>query len=48
MKVNIEDDLYVQDDAHDSSSELVFDEFEEVVARIFSIAVWAKLGWLPS
>ena len=40
--VNIDDDLYYQEQAENTSSELVFDEFEEFVARIFNKAVWSK------
>ena len=40
VKVNIDDDVYEQEQAENSASELVFDEFEEVVARVFVAAVW--------
>lgn len=43
VRVNIEDDLYYQEDSDDTSSELVFDEFEEMVARVFFEAVWVRL-----
>ena len=43
VRVNIEDDLYYQDDASDTASELVFEEFEEMVARVFFEAVWSRL-----
>ena len=43
VRVNIEDDLYYQDQSEDSSTELVFDEFEEFIARIFFEAVWSRL-----
>jgi Ca2+-binding EF-hand superfamily protein len=42
VMVNIDDDLYYQEQAENTSSELVFDEFEEFVARIFNKAVWSK------
>ena len=46
VRVNIDDDLYYQASADDSSSELVFDEFEEVVARLFHAAVWRQTQML--
>ena len=42
-QVNIDDDLFEQDEAENTSSELVFDEFEEVVARIFNVAVFLPM-----
>ena len=42
VKVNIDDDLYYQEDADNTPSELVFDEFEEFVARLFLSAVWQR------
>ena len=42
-KVNIDDDLFEQEDEANSSSELVFDEFEEVVARIFNMAIFQPM-----
>ena len=44
VKVNIDDDLYYQDDKPEgaNSAELDFDEFEEVVARIFYTKVWLR------
>ena len=47
VKVNIDDDLYYQEQADNSSSELVFDEFEEVLARIFNTAVWSHVTHVP-
>jgi len=44
--VNIDDDVYEQDDAENTPSELVFDEFEEVVARVFAAAVWRQTAQL--
>ena len=41
VKVNIDDELYVQEDADDTASELVFDEFEEIVARMFNEREWS-------
>lgn len=46
VKVNIDDDLYYQDEARgegSSSSEVDFGEFEEWLARIFGAAVWARM-----
>lgn len=43
VRVNIEDDLYYQEDANDTSSELVYEEFEEIIARVFFEAVWMRL-----
>eukprot|EP00966_Prymnesium_polylepis_P325942 7381873-Prymnesium_polylepis.2 len=40
VKVNIDDDIYYQ---NNSSSELVFDEFEEIVGRIFYLKEWTQL-----
>lgn len=42
-KVNIDDDLFEQEEEGNSSSELVFDEFEEVVARIFDVAIFQPM-----
>ena len=42
-KVNIDDDLFEQEDEENTSSELVFEEFEEVVARIFNVAVYQPM-----
>ena len=42
--VNIEDDLYAQDDAKNLSTELVFDEFFEVMARIYKIRTYGLAG----
>ena len=39
VRVNIDDDLYIQADQADTSSELVFEEFEEFIARVFLQAV---------
>ena len=39
-KVNIDDDLFEQEEEENTSTELVFEEFEEVVARIFNMAVY--------
>ena len=36
-RVNIEDDLYAQSDAKNLSTELVFDEFFEVLARLYKV-----------
>ena len=44
VRVNIDDELYEQDNEADSSSELIFDEFEEVVARIFNSREWEEDG----
>lgn len=35
VRVNIEDDIYVQEDKSNTSSELVYDEFFEALARMF-------------
>jgi hypothetical protein len=43
VRVNIDDDLYYQKEALDTSSELVFDEFEEVIARVFFESVWLRM-----
>ena len=43
VRVNIEDDLYYQEESNDTSSELVFEEYEEIVARVFFEAVWQRL-----
>ena len=42
VTVNLEDDLYYQAEVADSSSELVYDEFEEVLVRVFHAAVWSR------
>ena len=42
VKVNIDDELYEQSEEGNTSSELVYDEFEEVVARIFYTKVWLR------
>lgn len=42
VRVNVEDEIYVQEESQDSASELVFDEFEELVGRIFHAAVWRR------
>jgi len=42
VRVNIDDDLYVQAEADNTSSEIVFDEFEEFVGRLFLAAVWVR------
>ena len=41
-RVNIEDDLYEQADAKNTSTELVFDEFFEVLARIHRSCAWGN------
>ena len=40
VRVNIDDELYEQEDADNTSTELVFEEFEEVIARIFNAREW--------
>jgi len=42
-KVNITDDLFEQEAKENTSSELMFDEFEEVLARIFNFAVYLPM-----
>ena len=42
-KVNIDDDLFEQEEEENTSTELVFEEFEEVVARIFNMAVYQPM-----
>ena len=42
VKVNIDDELYEQSEEGNTSSELVYDEFEEVVARIYYTKVWLR------
>ena len=41
VKVNIDDDIYYQNDMNNSSAELIFEEFEEIVARVF----YGKVGY---
>jgi len=43
VKVNIDDEIYYQNDMNNSSAELVFDEFEEVVGRIFHGKEWSLI-----
>ena len=43
VKVNIDDELYVQEDEDNSSAELVYDEFEEVVARMYNLREFSRL-----
>ena len=43
LLATLRQDLYYQEDAGNSSAELVFDEFEEVLSRIFDLAVWARM-----
>jgi len=40
VKVNIDDDLFEQENDENNSAELVYDEFEEVMARIFDASVY--------
>lgn len=42
-KVNIDDDVFEQEEAQNSASELVYDEFEEVLVRIFHAAVFLPM-----
>jgi len=42
VMVNLDDDVYEQDDASNTPSELIFEEFEEVVVRLFLAAVWRQ------
>ena len=42
-RVNIEDDLFEQADKANTSTELVFDEFFEVLARMYRAREWATL-----
>lgn len=42
VKVNIDDELYVQEDEDNTASELVFDEFQEIVARMFNEREWSR------
>ena len=41
-RVNVEDELYEQDDQLNTSTELVFDEFFEALARMYRAKDWAK------
>jgi len=41
--VNIEDEIYQQDDSENSSTELVLDEFFELITRVY-FAEWSKTG----
>jgi hypothetical protein len=43
VKVNIDDELFEQEEKENSPSELVFDEFEEAIARVFDVAVYRPL-----
>jgi len=43
VKVNLDDEIYHQGEACNTPTELVFEEFEEFVARIFKAAVWARV-----
>ena len=43
VKVNIDDELYVQEDEDNNSAELVYDEFEEVVARMYNLREFSRL-----
>jgi hypothetical protein len=43
VRVNIDDELYEQDEEGNTSSELVYDEFAELVARIFYGREWLRL-----
>jgi len=42
-RVNIEDEIYQQDDSENSSTELVLDEFFELITRVY-FAEWSKTG----
>ena len=42
VKVNIDDELYEQDDEDNTATELVFDEFQEIVARMFNEREWSR------
>tara|TARA_B100000795_G_scaffold264315_1_gene244673 strand:- start:606 stop:1127 length:522 start_codon:yes stop_codon:yes gene_type:complete len=44
VKVNLDDDLYYQEEEGNTASELVFEEFEEWLARIFSASVWSAVS----
>jgi hypothetical protein len=43
VKVNLDDDLFYQEEEGNNASELVFEEFEEWLARCFSESVWEFL-----
>jgi hypothetical protein len=43
VRVNIDDELYEQEEEDNTSSELVFDEFNEMLARIFNVKVWQRM-----
>lgn len=42
LQVNIDDELYVQEDEDNTATELVFDEFEEIVGRMFHLREWMQ------
>ena len=43
VRVNIDDELYEQDEEGNTASELVYDEFSELVARIYYGREWQRL-----
>lgn len=43
VRVNVDDEVYVQTEAANTSSTLVYDEFEETLARIYAGRVWERL-----
>ena len=43
VKVNLDDDLYYQQEEGNTASELVYEEFEEWLVRIFAASVWEAL-----
>jgi len=48
VRVNIDDELYEQEEAGNVASELVFDEFCEVIARLFWRREWERREGRPS
>ena len=43
VRVNIDDELFVQEEEGDTSSELVYDEYVEMVGRVFYGRVWLHM-----
>ena len=46
VRVNIDDELYVQEDQNNTPTELVFDEFTEMIARLWNGLVWSGLRFI--
>ena len=43
VRVNVDDEIYVQEQRENTSAELIFDEFEELMVRVYHGRVWEKL-----